>query len=422
MAAFFWHYLDMTLPATPSEIYELLAADEALGDSLGTYVFPDGTTASAMAAYGANETSPPGTQTIGVEVVIAQEVEQRPTLFVTGGGQSIQTWRLYVTQYENQGSRHLQEAVNRVVTLLPGAYGIPVNIPTGPANGIGVLSQIVITWKNPEGQLLYTIQEVAPPQPPEPEDGDVDGLTLIAGLYKKKYEGYFYDQDTFFEPKLVSWFDFDDISTDPFYQIANTGGAGVTQQDWIGWGFIPQSQYDSPDALPLPFPSPGKGVFYDLSTPYPSSGSASVSRPLLLEEVTSVIDDSYSQAAGQNNKSLIIKGYFKPSATGTYKFRLYSDDASYFWLGQNAYDGNRTMINSVASLPGIHGPSYSQEGIFTMTANSYYPLTVEFGNGPEGEGVLIFEYMPPNSEEWTSDLAGKVFHDANVKGHVNQQL
>ena len=71
----------------------------------------------------------------------------------------------------------------------------------------------------------------------------------------------------------------------------------------------------------------------------------------------------------------------------------------------------------MVALPGIHGPYY-QMGQFTMSANLYYPLTVEFGNGPEGEGVLIFEYMPPNSNEYTSDLSGKLFYDTESKGHA----
>jgi hypothetical protein len=263
------------------------------------------------------------------------------------------------------------------------------------------------------------IDSCLPPPPPEPEDGNVVGLTLLPGLYKKKYEGYFNDQDSFFNIKLVSTFNLDNFTGNDFYQITNVGGAGVTQQEWSDWGFLPMPQYDLPEALPLSFPSVGKGVMYVGAAPNPLSGSASVGPVLVSEEVTSVINDAYSQAAGQNNKSLIIKGYFKPLVNGVYKFRLISDDASYLWLGLNAFDGNRTTNNSVVSLPGIHGP-YPQEGSFTMTANSYYPLTVEFGNGPDGEGVLIFEYQLPNSETWTSDLTGKLFHDVNAKGHVNQ--
>jgi len=251
--------------------------------------------------------------------------------------------------------------------------------------------------------------------PPEPEDGDVGGLTLAAGLYKKKYEGYFYDQDSFFDSRLVSTFNFDGFGT---YQITNVGGA-TTQTDWNNWGFFEDPQYDKPEALSLPFPSVGKGLMY-FGGPQPeNAGTARVGPVLVSEEVTSQINDNYSQAAGQNNKSLTIKGYFKPLVNGIYQFRLISDDASYLWLGTEAFDGNRTTNNSVVSLPGIHAP-YPSEGSFTMTANTYYPLTVEFGNGPDGEGVLTFEYIPPGSTEWTSDLAGKLFHDTTAKGHVNQ--
>ena len=248
--------------------------------------------------------------------------------------------------------------------------------------------------------------------PPTPEDSDVLCLNLAPGLYKKKYEGYFYDNDDFFNSKLVGQISFADIGKT--YQITDAGTA--TEQDWMSWGFIPQGQYDTIEALGLPFPSIGKGVFYDGFGSINNAGTASVSPILVSEEVTSQIDDYYYQSQGQNNKSLIIKGYFKPTVNGVYKFRLYSDDASYLWFGNDALDGNRITADAVVSLPGIHAP-YHAEGIFSMVANSYYALTVEFGNGPDGEGVLIFDYMPPGSDTWTSDLAGKLFYDVDSKGH-----
>lgn len=250
------------------------------------------------------------------------------------------------------------------------------------------------------------------PPPPEPDISDVTCLTLAAGLYKKKYEGYFYDNDNFFNTRLVNTFTFD--NSYEFFQITNVGTS--TAQDWQDWNFGFYPSASTPESLGLPFPSVGQGVIYYGGPPIVNGGTASVGPVLLSEEVTSQIDDSYSQADGQNNKSLIIKGYFKPTASGVYKFRLISDDASYLWLGDDAYDLNRAINNSVVSLPGLHGP-YPAEGVFTMTTDSYYALTVEFGNGPEGEGVLIFEYMPPGSDTWTSDLAGKLFYDVASKGH-----
>jgi len=267
------------------------------------------------------------------------------------------------------------------------------------------------------GENFATIRSecVACPAPPTPENSDVSTLTLAAGLYKKKYEGYFYDNDNFFDSIPISNLSF--IDSGKHFQIVNIGLV-TSENDWINLGFMPMPQYDKPEALALPFPSEGKGVMYFGGPTIEESIGAIVSPVSVSEEVTSNINDNYYQSQGQNNKSLIIKGYFKPSASGVYRFRLLSDDASYLWLGANAFDGNRTMSNYVVALPGIHGPYY-QMGQFTMSANLYYPLTVEFGNGPEGEGVLIFEYMPPNSNDYTSDLSGKLFYDIGSKGHIN---
>jgi hypothetical protein len=268
------------------------------------------------------------------------------------------------------------------------------------------------------------IDNIPIPPPPTPEDIDTACLNLAPGLYKKKYEGYFYENDDFFNSKLVGQISFADAGK--MYRITDAGTA--TDQDWYSWGFFPQTEYDTPEALGLPFPSIGKGVYYDGFGSINNAGTASVGPILVSEEVTSQIDDNYSSAQGQNNKSLIIKGYFKPTVNGVYKFRLFSDDGSYLWFGTNALDGNRsitrdengnvTATNAVVSLPGLHGPYHTDPpGTFTMVANSYYPLTVEFGNGPAGEGVLIFDYMPPGSDTWTSDLAGKLFYDIDSKGH-----
>lgn len=254
-----------------------------------------------------------------------------------------------------------------------------------------------------------------PPPPPEPEDGDVTGLTLLPGLYKRKYEGYFNDQDSFFNDRFIDELSLMDEGS--AFQITAVG-TYQTQNSWTEASFFPEPAYDKPEALGLPFPSVGKGVLYVGGTPVEDNGGAKVGPRTVSEEVTSQIDDYYYQSQGGNNKSLIIKGYFKPALTGVYGFRLFSDDASYLWFGTAAYDGNRTMSNYVVGLPGVHGP-YPLDGTFSMTANNYYPLTVEFGNSAYGEGVLIFSYLPPGSTEWTSDLTGKLFYEVTSKGHVN---
>lgn len=143
----------MANPSTAKEIFDALSADTVLLGYLGTYTFPDGSSAPSMAAFMANQSVPPGTQTQGVEIVISQELEQKSNPFITGNARIDQTWRLYCTQYQTDQQFYLQEAVARVIAHLPGGASVPVNIPGGPADVIGALGQVVITWTNPEYAL-----------------------------------------------------------------------------------------------------------------------------------------------------------------------------------------------------------------------------------------------------------------------------
>jgi len=250
-------------------------------------------------------------------------------------------------------------------------------------------------------------------------DSNVNGLTLAPGVVKRKYEGYFYDDPAFFNTRLLNSSYFAFGGEFGYYQIANLGSL-VTANDWYQLGFFPMPQYNNLMAPNVndPFPQVGQGVMYE---GFPISGldpaeTASLGRPLLSESISSVIDDGYSQAAGDNNKSLIIRGYFKPAVSGSYSFEMTSDDASYLWLGPNAFDNARNINNPVVSNPGLHGPSPAS-GTFNMTANSYYAMCILFGNGPEGEGVLTFKYLPPGAAEYTTDLSGKLWYASGTTGH-----
>jgi hypothetical protein len=245
----------------------------------------------------------------------------------------------------------------------------------------------------------------------DPNSWDVSGLNLQTGLYTKQYYGYFTDDNGFFSSRLLTTFGFE--VTHSYFQIVNAGVA-TTQQDWQDWGFIPQLEYDTLESSSQPFPAVGKGVFYTGASSPTNSGTASVGPVLKSEEVADVVHGNYS--AVPNNESLIIRGYFKPDVSGLYTFKLASDDASYLWLGPNAFDANRTMSNHIVGLPGLHGVQEST-GTFNMVADLYYPLTIEFGNGPEGAGILLFEYLSPGSSVYSSVLTGKIAYNPVTKGH-----
>ena len=252
---------------------------------------------------------------------------------------------------------------------------------------------------------------------PSFEGSDVTGLTLEGGAVKRKYQGYFADDSTFFNSRL--------LNDDSYFSAVGYGdfqittlGTLITPPDWYNNGFFDNPSFNNPYEPPGTFPHVGSGLTLagfipDVVGP---TERAAVSRPLLSQTFSSVIDDGYSAAAGDNNKSLIVRGYFKPTISGEYSFRITSDDASYLWLGSNALDTTRQISNAVVSNGGLHGPSPAT-GTFTMTADAYYALAIMFGNGPEGEGVLTFEYLPPGASEYTTDLTGKLFYATGTTGH-----
>ena len=113
-----------------------------------------------------------------------------------------------------------------------------------------------------------------------------------------------------------------------------------------------------------------------------------------------------------DSKSTEYVGYFLPSATGSWTFRVNSDDASYVWLGPNAVTGY-TSANSDPKYPGAHGFGGPITGTaVTLTAGVYYPIRIQFGEAGGGEGILL-EFTGP-SVGWTSNGLGYYFNTGNV--------
>jgi len=251
----------------------------------------------------------------------------------------------------------------------------------------------------------------------DPNSWDVSGLNLQSGLYTKQYWGYFNDDNTFFNDINIAELGTSDVG---YYQITRIGDL-VNADGWAESGFSPASEYDRLESLSEPFPAVGKGVYYFHAggLPIQSLPNNRVGPALKSKEVASIVYGNYSNVP--NNESLIIRGYFKPDVSGLYTFKLASDDASYLWLGPNAFDVNRFMGNSVVSVPGQH-PVQESTGTFNMVAGLYYPLTIEFGNGPAGGGVLLFEYLSPGSSVYSSNLTGKIWSAAGTSGHGQESM
>jgi fibro-slime domain-containing protein len=71
-------------------------------------------------------------------------------------------------------------------------------------------------------------------------------------------------------------------------------------------------------------------------------------------------------------------GYFKPSSSELYTFYTSSDDASYLFID------NILVVNN----GGAH-PNSENSGTITLMANTYYPITVLFGEQEGGDIMTV---------------------------------
>jgi len=136
----------MTLPATAQAIYDRLLADATIAAALGTYTLADGTSRPAIAVLARNETLPPGTTAVGIEMVITAVPAFAPRVLLGEETLINPTWRIYVMGW--QSAAQLQAVAERVIALLPGATATSLD-GNAPGEGIGVIDQVIIRWTNP---------------------------------------------------------------------------------------------------------------------------------------------------------------------------------------------------------------------------------------------------------------------------------
>jgi hypothetical protein len=117
-------------------------------------------------------------------------------------------------------------------------------------------------------------------------------------------------------------------------------------------------------------------------------------------------------SSGSDRYSWQFKGYFIAPASGTFYFRLYSDDASHLWLGSTALSGYTTG-NAFINHGGLHAPSYSGINSIYLDAGSITPVRIMFGEN-YGQDVLSVLITGPGISG-TSYGSGLFFHDESSK-------
>jgi hypothetical protein len=90
-------------------------------------------------------------------------------------------------------------------------------------------------------------------------------------------------------------------------------------------------------------------------------------------------------------------GYFKPSSSELYTFYTSSDDASYLFIN------DVLVVNN----GGLHGNGEAS-GAISLVANTYYPITVLFGEMSGGDIMTVS--FSTNTISRTTDGNGYYFH------------
>ncbi len=104
-------------------------------------------------------------------------------------------------------------------------------------------------------------------------------------------------------------------------------------------------------------------------------------------------------------------GYFLAPTTGIYNFSLASDDGSYFWIGNDAVSGYTT---GNARVFATFNTGTVTSGNIQLTAGTYYPVRVLYGNGV-GSAYVTLSFSGPGIAT-TSDGAGYFFYNADTTG------
>ena len=124
-------------------------------------------------------------------------------------------------------------------------------------------------------------------------------------------------------------------------------------------------------------------------------------------------DTTIAESSLLNNTSIQYQGYFLATYTGTHTFYLASDDGSWLWIGPTALTGF-TTANALVKNGGLHAV-VEVNATISLVAGTYYPIRIQFGNGPAGPGALTASYAHSGQAK-TSTWTGKIFYNTATNG------
>ena len=203
------------------------------------------------------------------------------------------------------------------------------------------------------------------------------------------------------------------------YYLKSFGATGTTISDMLSWANLQNNIWVTSDVLTsedLITYSSGlyKTTYSGYHNENPSFFATATPTTFGSNPATSVQTTSITEPSSDDGSSFSVQwlGYFKPTTTQTYTLYISSDDGSYLWIGANALSGF-TTANANINNGGAHGNQESY-GTVSLTAGTYYPIRMQFGEIGGGD-VFTFNYSTPTISK-TTNVTGLVFYNSSTNG------
>ena len=133
---------------------------------------------------------------------------------------------------------------------------------------------------------------------------------------------------------------------------------------------------------------------------FPPSASSQIVETLPEYTATSGPKDVYS---------MHWTGYFIPDYSGTWNFRMTSDDAAYLYIGANAVLNYTRDINSaLIDLGSVH-PAMTKSATIDLVKDQIYPFRIMYGNALD-VSVFKLEFQAPGFTDFQSDYKSLFWH------------
>jgi hypothetical protein len=243
-------------------------------------------------------------------------------------------------------------------------------------------------WNGPDEDLGYVIAQSVPEgNQPTP----FTGITAYVGFFRSSS----LNESSFIEIAQR-------VSTNQTFASGNAASLWLTTNNyWSSWVYTYNAGL---------YKTTYAGYFADVVSFFATATPTTYgSNPATSVQTTSIVENGTDDGSDFSCQWI---GYFKPTTSETYTFYTSSDDASYMWIGSNAQSGF-TTTNATVKNGGLHG-TVEQSGSIALTAGTYYPIRIQFGERGGGD-VLTFNYSTPTISK-TTNVTGLVFYNTTTNG------